>query len=193
MREVERERFAAISGSAPFLLGFAAGVALLIIGRSRFIGNGGLMGSDATGYLGCLDIHRNKLFLYVLRLRLRTVFMMLLLSFTPLGRWVRQCYGAWYGFSFGMILTAAYAVYGPKGLGLVCACLFPQILFYVPAFLLLCKASKQIEEEFVRRYAGGGKRSLIVTCAGALLLSLLGCLAEGYWNPLIVMKILKNF
>ncbi len=193
MRENVRERFAVLSGSAPFLLGFAAGIALLVMGRSRFLGDGGMMGTGATGYLGYLEINRNRLFLYVVKLRLRTVFMMLLLSFTPLGRWIRQCYSAWYGLASGMVLTAAYAVYGAKGLWLVCVCLFPQILIYVPAFILLCKIAGQIYDEYACRYTGAGWRRILVRGAGLMILVMLGCLAEGYVNPLIVMKMLKNF
>lgn len=193
MREQNRERFALAGGSAPFLLGFMAGIALLVIGRSGFLGKSGLMGTDTTGYLSYLEIHRNRLFLYVLRLRFRTVFMMILLSFTPLGRWVRQVYAAWYGLAFGMILTASYAVYGLRGLWLVCICLVPQIFIYVPSFLLLCSVSKQICDEYVLRYGSGGKQQLLFRCGIAVLCCILGCLAEGYLNPLIVMKMLKNF
>lgn len=193
MREHERGRLALISGSVPFLIGFFAGIALLVLGRGWFLESGNMMGADKTHYIGYLDIHKNRLFLYVLELRMRTVILMLLLSVTPLGRFVRYGYTAWYGLAFGMILTAAYAVYGVRGLWLVCLCLFPQILFYIPAFILLCAASRQIYEQYVCGYGGLGRRQLAAGIGVILLLGVLGCITEGYVNSLIIMKMLKKF
>lgn len=193
MRENERERLALFSGSVPFLIGFFAGIALLVVGRSWFLGNGDMMGADKTRYIGYLDIHKKRLFLYVIGLRLRTFVLMLLLSATPFGRFVRYGYTAWYGFTFGMILTAAYAVYSVKGLWLICICLFPQILFYIPAFILLCKASGWIYEQYACGYGGSGRQQFLISLGVILLLGMLGCLTEGYVNSVIVMKMLKNF
>lgn len=193
MREHERGRLALIGESVPFLIGFFAGIALLVLGRSWFLGAGDMMGAAKTHYIGYLDIHKNRLFLYVLRLRMRTVILMLLLSVSPLGRFVRYGFAAWYGLAFGMILTASYAVYGIKGLWLLCICLFPQILFYVPAFILLCGMSKRIYEQSVSGYGGLGGRQLLTGIGVILLLGVIGCLMEGYVNSLIVMKLLKKF
>lgn len=193
MRENGRERLALFGGSVPFLIGFFAGIALLILGRSWFLGSGDMMGADKTHYIGCLDIHKNRLFFYVLGLRLRTLILMLLLSATPLGRFVRYGYTAWYGLSFGMILTAAYAVYGVKGLWLVCICLFPQILFYIPAFMLLYRTSGRIYEQYACGYGEMSRQQLLMNVGVILLLGLLGCLTEGYVNSVIVMKLLKKF
>lgn len=193
MREQERERLALVGGSVPFLIGFFAGIALLAFGRDWFLGSGNMLGADKTHYIGYLDIHKNRLFLYVLELRMRTVILMLLLSATPLGRLVRYGYTAWYGLAFGMILTAAYAVYGVRGLWLVCVCLFPQILFYIPAFILLCATSRRIYEQYGCGYGGIGRRQLLTGIGVILFLGVLGCIMEGYVNSLIVMKLLKKF
>ncbi|MDE5818411.1 MAG: stage II sporulation protein M [Lachnospiraceae bacterium] len=193
MREHERGRLALLSGSAPFLIGFFAGIALLVLGRSWFLGSGDMMGADKTHYIGYLEIHKNRLLFYVLGLRMRTVAFVLLLSVTPLGRLVRHGYTAWYGLAFGMTLTAAYAVYGVKGLWLVCICLFPQILFYIPAFILLCRTSERIYEQAGGGYRGIGTRQILTGIGVIVLLGVLGCLAEGYINSLIVMKMLKKF
>ncbi|MCM1536909.1 MAG: stage II sporulation protein M [bacterium] len=193
MRERERGRLALIGGSVPFLIGFFAGIALLVLGREWFLGSGNMLGADKTHYIGYLDIHKNRLFFYVLEQRMRTVILMLLLSVTPIGRFIRYAYTAWYGLAFGMILTAAYAVYGVRGLGLVGTCLFPQILFYIPAYILLCVMSKRIYEQYTCGYGGAGWHRLLAGIGVILLLGMLGCIAEAYANSLIVMKMLKNF
>lgn len=193
MREKERERLALFGGLVPFLIGFFAGITLFVFGRTWFLGSGSLMGAGRTHYIGYLDIHKNRLFFYVLGLRMRTVVLMLLLSAAPFGHWVRHGYKAWYGFCFGMILTASYAVYGVKGLWLVCVCLFPQILLYIPAFVLLCRISERINGLHTGAYGAAGIRQLLAGVGVVLFLTLAGCLAEGYINSVIVMKMLKNF
>lgn len=193
MRERERGRLALIGGSVPFLIGFFAGIALLVLGREWFLGSGNMLGADKTHYIGYLDIHKNRLFFYVLEQRMRTVILMLLLSVTPVGRFIRYAYTAWYGLAFGMILTAAYAVYGVRGLGLIGICLFPQILFYIPAYILLCVTSKRIYEQYTCGYGGSGGHRLLAGIGVILLLGMLGCITEAHVNSLIVMKMLKNF
>ena len=193
MREHERERLALLSGSVPFLIGFFAGIALFVLGRGWFLGGGDMMGTEKTHYIGYLDIHKNRLFLYVLNLRMRTVVLMLLLSVTPLGRIVRYGFTAWYGLSFGMVLTASYAVYSVKGVWLVCICLFPQILFYIPAFILLCRTSRWMYEQHAGGYGGIDRKQILTGIGVILILGVLGCIMEGYVNSVIVMKMLKNF
>ncbi len=193
MREKERERLALFGGLVPFLIGFFAGIALLVFARTWFLGSGNLMGAERTHNIGYLDIHKNRLFFYVLGLRMRTVLLRLLLSWAPFGRFVRHGYKAWYGFCFGMILTASYAVYGVKGLWLVCICLFPQILLYIPAFVLLCHISGRISELHAGGFGTAGIRQLLTGIGIVFLLVLAGCLVEGYVNSVIVMKMLKKF
>lgn len=137
------------------------------------------------------DIEKNQLFSYLLKGRMISLVFIWLLGSSVLGNVL--IFGAliWSGFSVGLYVMAGFFKRGISGLGFCVAAVFPQILFYLPAYgLVFMAAYKIIGRRDVRKE--GVIKYCIVLFASFLLL-FLGILMESYVNPAILKKILKIF
>lgn len=137
------------------------------------------------------DIDGNRLFAYLLKGRGVSLFSVWLLGSSFLGRILIYLVLLWSGFSVGIYITAGLVKRGISGLGFCIAAVFPQMLFYIPAFGLILIQSfilsgkQEMGKERVLRYS-------IILFVSFLLL-FLGVLMESYVNPAILKKILKIF
>lgn len=151
------------------------------------------------------DVNKNLLFPYLLKGRGLSFFLIWLMGSSFLGGIMIYVVLGWIGFSVGIYLVAAIVKYGLGGIGFCLAALFPQCLFYIPAFgLVLWQAysinRKKVGAESFGRSAFIGKsgnrelylRYFVVLFLGLLLL-FLGILTESYVNPQILKKILEKF
>lgn len=117
------------------------------------------------------------------------------------GKWILRGVMVWLGFALGSFFAALSLLYGLKGqlLGLVW-CL-PQGIAYVPAFIFLMKWCGEFHEmiyttEHLLIRSAEGRRAFAwksAEFAGILCLLFVGCLLEGYLNPIFLQFCLCNF
>lgn len=177
----------------PFFIGFLIGVLFVIVFGRQFITKQELWGIGSFSNIRYLSVKKESLFLYVLEIRWRVVLLMIFLAVTMLGRLVRIICTAWYGFCFGTMLMAASMVYHMKGILLVLSGLFPQMLLYVPAYILLCSISRQLYECTSEHRTDISVKELGSRLLVLIALVMAGCLLESYVNPVLMTKLLKKF
>ena len=120
-----------------FFLGIILGIVFVILNRSKLQTNIYLLNEEWILYMQTNQINEKSMFAYVLLKRLKELGMMILLSTTIAG--VVFLYGlvSIYGAGLGVLLAVSSFRYGVKGLMLVLAASFPQILVYLPVFLYI--------------------------------------------------------
>lgn len=185
-----------------FFLGIILGIVFVILNRSKLQTNIYLLNEEWILYMQTNQINEKSMFAYVLLKRLKELGMMVLLSTTIAG--VVCLYGlvSIYGAGLGVLLAVSTFRYGLKGLMLVLAASFPQILVYLPVFLyifhlcyLLCiklyfphkdywKTGSSMKVFFVKN---------IIYVSISLAVVIIGILLESYVNPKIFFSFLKNF
>ncbi len=99
------------------------------------------------------------------------------------GRCVHSCFVAWNGFAYGYFCVMVIAAFAAKGLLVCAAAVFPQLLAYVPYFLVLVEWSTHRRTREHLRDLFVGLLLTLFLCAGILL--------ESYINPSILQKLLK--
>lgn len=137
------------------------------------------------------EINGNHLFGYLLKGRSVSLFLLWILGSSFLGGVMIYLVLIWSGFSVGLYLMAGLVKRGVSGLGFCIAAVFPQMIFYIPAFgLILLQAfvlsgKREMGKERIIRYG-------IILFVSFLLL-FLGVLMESYVNPAILRKMLSIF
>ena len=123
------------------LLGwYAAGFILGIIGANLLFKetgcSSGLLAIYGTAAQKEL-VNAEVLFKYLLFQRGAYFLFMLLIGLTYIGSFTVILSLLWFGFLGGNLLTLFVLEYGLKGLGIGVICSMPQIIFYLPGWLLL--------------------------------------------------------
>lgn len=137
------------------------------------------------------DVDGNQLFGYLFKGRSVSLFFLWILGSSFLGGILIYLVLLWSGFSVGLYLMAGMIKRGISGLGFCLAAVFPQMLFYIPAFGLVViqafwlSGKREIGRERALRY--------VIVLFVSFLLLFLGVLMESYVNPTILKKILKIF
>lgn len=183
-----------------FLAGFVAGVFLMNVGKKTLLENTGFLDEYSLYQMKYMSVESNAFFVYVLKKRLGTMGIILLLSSTYLGLAVLYCYAAWLGASLGMLLSAAIIRYGIKGILLVLTAAFPHYILYVPAWIMMfCGARELYRSGGLAGRGGNGRDKMqeIRKKAGVFLaiggIALAGAWMESYINPGLVTGLLKIF
>lgn len=179
-----------------FLTAFVAGILTMYFGKSILLENTGLLHEDMLKQMALTFPDSNALFAFVLRKRICTVGVMVLMATTYLGIVICVAADLWYGFSAGAFLTAAIIRYGFKGIILAVAGTMPQYLLYGPVFYgLLVWCDKTCRMIYCRgSYNREQSKTPVllerVLPIGILLAgTVLGCVLESFLNP----GILKGF
>lgn len=184
-------------------VGFVAGLVLMNMGKKALLYNTGLLSEYTLYDMKYSGVDKHAFFLYLLQKRVGTALILAVLSTTWLGLAAAWTGTAWLGVSFGMLVMASMLRYGLKGILLILAGVFPQILVYFPAALLLLQWSCEFctaiyyPERLQEFHEMKDKSQLLRKKAlrfpiliGALVF---GCLLEGYINPGIIAGLLKIF
>lgn len=187
-----------------FAAGVFLGLLLMYLGRAVLLGDGGIMNESTLYGMKYATVERDAFFWYVMQKRVGLVLAVGLLSTTWLGLAAAFSCTVWLGAAVGMLLMAALLRYGLKGILLVAVGVFPQAFVYVPAAVWLLRWSCEfcMTLYFPGRLSGGGaegdrtdglikKRAL--QFLGILGVIVIGCLLEGYVNPVLVSNLLKIF
>lgn len=187
-----------------FAAGVFLGLLLMYLGRAVLLGDGGIMSESALYGMKYASVERDAFFWYVMQKRVGLVLVVGLLSTTWLGLAAAFSCTVWLGSAMGMLVMAALLRYGLKGILLIAVGVFPQVFVYVPAAVWLLRWSWEfcMTLYFPGRLPGGGaegdrtdgllkKRAL--QFLGILGVVVIGCLLEGYVNPVLVSNLLKIF
>lgn len=170
----------------------------------EYLGNVGFVSDYFQIHYLQQDVENNLLFAYLLKGRGVSFGLIWLMGSSFLGGILIYVILGWIGFSAGIYLVAALVKYGIGGIGLCLAAIFPQCLFYLPAFGLVlwqayitrrngCWLEKWPGKGFSGRHSQRSLFVYLVVLFLGMLLLFLGILLESYVNPLILKKILEKF
>lgn len=181
---------------------FFVGILLMNFCSDYFLNENGIFGSASLNRIQYLEVDNGSFFQYVLRQRLKPAFLMGILSTTCFGIAATYLCIVWQGVLIGMMITAAMIRFGTKGILLILAGLFPQQLLLVPAYImLLCWCYQNCCFLYYPRkcswpsYRNKKKQYLhqavtLLWIAGVLII---GCVLEGYVNPILLSDMVKIF
>ena len=182
-----------------YMAGVLVGILIMNLGKSILLTDTGLLDEYTLYHMKYMTMDSSALFYYVLRLRIETFVMLVILATTYLGMVICVGTAFGYGLSTGAFVSALLVRYGLKGIVFAVLSVFPQYLLYIPsmtALLLWCeRLNRNIYFKSGLILENNGpmptpKRivQLLVILGGILL----GCVAESFMNPK-VMEWLLNF
>ena len=182
-----------------YMAGVLVGILIMNLGKSILLTDTGLLDEYTLYHMKYMTVDSSALFYYVLRLRIKTFVMLVILATTYLGMVICVGTAFGYGLSTGAFVSALLVRYGLKGIVFAVLSVFPQYLLYIPsmtALLLWCeRLNRNIYFKSGLILENNGpmptpKRivQLLVILGGILL----GCVAESFMNPK-VMEWLLNF
>ena len=182
------------------MFGAIAGVLIMNIGKGLLLENTGLLDEYALYHMKYMTVDGKALFVYVLGKRLGLVAVLAVLSTTYLGLILICGATGWYGALLGMFFAASMIRYGIKGVLFTLVGLFPQYLFYVPAFLMLLTWCEQVcrsinfkgsiytPETDSRHLLEAGLRMFFIVA-----LTIVGGFLESFVNPIFMTALKKIF
>ena len=182
-----------------YMAGVLVGILIMNLGKSILLTDTGLLDEYTLYHMKYMTVDSSALFYYVLRLRIKTFVMLVILATTYLGMVICVGTAFGYGLSTGAFVSALLVRYGLKGIVFAVLSVFPQYLLYIPSMttlLLWCeRLNRNIYFKSGLILESNGpmptpKRivQLLVILGGILL----GCVAESFMNPK-VMEWLLNF
>lgn len=178
-----------------FLILYLSGFGIGVLAGNLFLRKTGYQTSLLSVYLSSgPDLEASQFFGELFFQRGRLFFLGAVCGVTILGMLLVSGGLLWAGFLGGNLAVLFLTQWGIQGLGTGILCLFPQILFYIPGWLLYFFAVLQMS----RKSMGGTKRTrddykayfFFLSMAGVLLL--LGIWLESYVNQKILVWIIEK-
>lgn len=185
-----------------FLFGFIVGIFILNFRQERFLAEGSILDESSLAILKYMEVNKKSFLIYVLKQRLGTVWLIVLLSSSVLGIAAVYMYTIWLGVSMGFLMSVLTVRFGMKGIALFLVSTFPHYLLYVPAAVLLIAWGYRLSVKLYfpkkdRFDNYGSKRQMFFRFFAQLCIIhgvvIIGCLLESYVNPDIITKFLKIF
>ncbi len=183
-----------------FLLSFLIGVVAVNLCGANFAERSGVLSKERLVELRDAVID-GKLFFKQLLLR-RGMILCGIIGASAIrpGKWICRGITVWLGFALGSFFAALSLLYGLKGQLLGLAWCLPQGIAYVPAFVFLMKWCELLHELIHAGHlsvqSAEGRRAFAwksAEFAGILCLLFVGCLLEGYLNPIFLQFCLRHF
>jgi len=184
-----------------FLIGFFGGIFLCLLEKQ-------LNGVGSTNALEVLlwqmenyEFQFKEYFVHLLQKRMFLWIGLTVIATTYWGMWALKAFMVWCGAALGSLLSIYFVRFGAKGVGYVFCLMFPQMICYVPSYLLLCFILADLYcrlyqtrqwEGYVARENKYKKAKKIGCYLMVLLVAIIGVGLECYVNPMIVKR-LKNF
>lgn len=162
--------------------GFLAGVLCVNLLTKRYTAELGIFSEYFLDQFQTVKIVAKEYLWYLLRLRLLPFLAVLALSMTKMRRAAAALFLIWTGISAGILISTAVLSMGIRGSFLCIAGIFPQFIFYIPAYMILLW--------YCWAYPGSQwnrQKTLFVVTALAV-----GILLEIYVNPSIVRAFLST-
>ena len=138
--------------------------------------------SETISALPSLDIPSDQIVLSSFSRNIKFVMLLFIFSMTDLWRYYCLVFSVYTGFSNGLLLYFNISLYDFAGIANYTCCIMPQYLVFVPAFLFIncLDETKQKGKLLLKQFP------LFLL---SILLILIGSLAEGCINPLLLMHL----
>lgn len=162
--------------------GFLLGVIYVNFIARRYVADPGIFSDYFLNQFLDVQIDVREYLWYLLRLRTVPFLVLTALSFTKARRVSVVLFLVWAGASGGILLSSAAADLGMKGCLLCVIALFPQFLFYIPAFVVLLWYCYTAPQSHWNR-----QKTVFVILAMSL-----GLITELYVNPVVVKAFLST-
>ena len=142
--------------------------------------------TETLSSIPSLDIPSDKIVLSSFYRNIKFVLLLFIFSMTDLWRYYCLVFSVYTGFSNGLLLFFNISIYKFAGIANYTCCIMPQYLIFVPSFLYIimklhkinsCDDTNQKGKLFLKQFP------LFLL---SILLILIGSLAEGYINPLLL-------
>lgn len=166
-----------------FMPGFLLGIIYVNFIADRYVAAPGIFSDYFLTQFLDVRIDVQEYLWYLLRIRAVPFFALAALSFTKARRISAVLFLVWAGTSGGILISSAAADLGMKGCLLCVTALFPQFLFYIPAFIVLLWYCYTAPQSHWNR-----QKTVFVTLTMAL-----GIITELYVNPMLVKAFLSAF
>ena len=167
---------------ALFMPGFLLGVICVNLLAKKYTAEPGIFSEYFLNQFQTVKIVAREYLWYLLRLRLLPFLALLALSMTRMRRVAAALFLIWTGISAGILISTSVLRMGIRGSFLCMAGIFPQFIFYIPAYLILLWYCWSYPQSRWTR-----QKTLFVLMALAL-----GILMEIYVNPSIVRAFLST-
>lgn len=166
-----------------FVPGFFLGIIYMNLIAKKYMAEPEIFSDLFLSQFPSVQIDARLYFPYLLRIRLMPLITLTVLAFTRFRRAAAMAFLAWTGFTAGIALSFGADGLGLKGSLLCAVSVLPQLLFYVPAYVLLlwyCLTAPRTQ--WNRQKTG----FIIVAMAAGILLEL-------YVNPALVREFITLF
>lgn len=174
-----KSQFAAVF----LMIGFVAGILYANIVSKQYVTTSGIFNEYFLKQYIQTEIIAEDYIGFVIRVR---VIPFLLVCFLGCTKWKKALVGGvlvWTGFTSGMLAVSAVIRLGIKGLVLCMAGIFPQMLFYILAYVVLLLYLYRCPEG--RWHIG---KTIFI-----MLSFVIGILLETYVNPILMKIVIKAF
>lgn len=164
-----------------FMPGFLFGIIYVNFFAVKYMAEPGIFSDYFLNQFKDIRIDTSEYIWYLVRLRAIPFCVLILLSFTKLRKAAAVLFLVWTGISAGILISSAAADLGLRGCLLCVAALFPQFLFYIPAFVVLLWYCYTVPQSRWNR-----QKTIFVCLAMSL-----GFITELYVNPVLVKGFLS--
>lgn len=185
-----------------FMMGLFLGILFVNIRYEFWMKEDGILNLTMLEQLRESNFNGSYLFGYIVKHRISTVLIIGILASTIIGLPILYGYVCYLGISAGCILSVAVFRYGIRGLFFMAASIFPQMLLFIPGYLLLfswgleCNKNLYGKNGNMEGYHLNRKQQIgksIIRFVGIIFLFMAGCVLESYVNPQMLHFILKIF
>ena len=142
--------------------------------------------SETLSSLPSLDIPSDKIVLSSFGRNIKFVLLLFIFSMTDLWRYYCLVFSVYTGFSNGLLLFFNVSIYKFAGIANYTCCIMPQYLILVPAFLFIIMKLHRINCFDDTNQKGKLLLKQFPLFLLSILLILIGSIAEGYINPLLL-------
>lgn len=181
-----------------FLTGFVLGVLYIAVFGKEAVHSTSLLSPYFFSKYERLEFAPEELFLYILKSRLSTFFVLWLTGLTVLGALASYGYLLWIGASLGITMTTAAMKMGLMGIVLCIASGLPHFILYTPAVYWILKKICEMsgnQDRKLRQLGGNSKKqffSYLLVGAFGIVILFAGAFLESYVNPFFLKPFLKR-
>lgn len=197
MKKVKLEKRFVRIGGAFFLAGTVLGFWLLNFKGEELSGGNGIMSEYFIRQYKYFSVDGQELFYYILEHRIKWVILLWGLGWTSAGKAFVALWCGWLGVLGGILGSMSIGRFGFLGILFCGAAMLPQILFYVPGWLVIMdriwKRGPNLEGQRRIKSVKNLDWNYIAALAVGIFVILLGILTESYVNPWLIKQILKFF
>ena len=164
-----------------FMPGFLLGIIYVNFIAKKYMAEPGIFSDYFLEQFRSASVEAREYIWYLLKIRAVPFLTLIGLSFTKARKVSSVLFLLWTGIAFGILISAAVLNMGIKGSLLCVAGLFPQFLFYIPAYLVLLWHCYMVPQNSWNR------QKTIFTS----LMMTVGIMMELYVNPILVKAFLS--